>query len=499
MKGRFSILRKLTLVLIVFALLLTAALIAFFSEDFIVITSPEGRFTLSLILLIDRFAQKIALTQDPRELQTFLEENVGGDIIYAQVVKEGKVLAEAKRITVELPIEPLIGASLIQRRQLNRLHYLDLRIPLSDLRRKLLDPETLKRILQGRGSFTIEVTPNTTQQLGEAGYLRLGLSEAFLLRARLLRYGLSGLFLLGALGVVLWFHRSLARSIRQLMGAVRRFSQGDLKTRVEIQSGDELEVLGQEFNRMADELAKRTQQLTKANAAKSRFLAMMSHELRTPLQAILGYADLLQRDLGGRLDEAGRKYAQGILTSGKHLLRLVENLLQFSKLETDEERLHLEPVEIYQLVETAVREVEFFVQEKRASIQTAVEKGQRIEADRAKLHQVLINLLMNALAAVEFEKGKIVIRARMQGDEACFSVSDNGRGIPVEAQGKIFQPFQQIQDHKQAGVGLGLAIVKRYVEMHGGRVWFESEMGRGSTFYFAVPRGGPDEDSYRGR
>ncbi len=230
--------------------------------------------------------------------------------------------------------------------------------------------------------------------------------------------------------MIAWrFYAGLRGAIRELGRATHRLAQGDLTARVRLRSRDELEALGEAFNRMAEALARRTRELERAHAAKTRFLATLSHELRTPLQAILGYGRLLQRGLGGLLTPRGERFAVGLLAAAQHLLALVENALQFVKLEAGEERLQPTAFRLAELVEEAQREVEALAREKGVPLVVRLRRGsdRALYADRLKLERVLVNLLTNAVRAA---RGRVELRAGLHKGWAIFAVHDDGPGVP---------------------------------------------------------------------
>ncbi len=246
-----------------------------------------------------------------------------------------------------------------------------------------------------------------------------------------------------------------------------------------------------------------------ANRAKSNFLANMSHELRTPLNAIIGFSEMLLRDIGGKLTEKQRGYVKDILESGTHLLSLINDILDLSKVEAGALELEYSPVDIRELIDESL----LFIKEKaikhRIEINIDLSEGiPVVEADHKKLKQVLVNLLSNA-AKFTPDGGKITIKARrISGDTlepavrgvdfVEISIEDTGPGIRPEDMDKLFKPFQQIgsiYEKRQEGTGLGLAICKRIVERHHGRIYAESEFGKGSRFIFQIPVKKIDQES----
>jgi signal transduction histidine kinase len=296
-----------------------------------------------------------------------------------------------------------------------------------------------------------------------------------------------------ALIIAFAFYKMILGPAETLTHALQRFKQ-DPSARAHVSTGDELETLAHEFNAMADAIEERNRQLeqinaelVKANRAKSDFLAMMSHELKTPLHAIRGYSQLLLEGVDGPLTQAQREDLENILNSGDHLLQLIDNILRFSKIEASEDRPYFEAVEAAAVGEEAVKAVSALARGKGLELIYQIEPCTLI-SDGTKLKQALINLLSNAIKYTP--QGRVTLTGSVRDNAYQFSVSDTGIGIPEHERDRIFEPFTQLDSsntRESQGVGLGLAIVKRYVEMLGGRVTVESEVGRGSVFSIVLP------------
>jgi PAS domain S-box-containing protein len=236
-----------------------------------------------------------------------------------------------------------------------------------------------------------------------------------------------------------------------------------------------------------------------ADRAKSDFLANMSHELRTPLNAIIALSEVLEDQTFGKLNDTQLEYVGVVLNSGRHLLQLINDILDLAKVESGKLELHLSEVSLRPVLEGSL----VMVKEKalKHGLKLELRIGEEItdtviQADDVKLKQILFNLLSNA-AKFTPDGGEIVLDARLGRDELIFSVSDTGIGIRSEDQERIFGEFEQIDSsyaRQQQGTGLGLALTRRLVELHGGRIWVESEgEGKGSTFTFTIPIFGPQE------
>jgi signal transduction histidine kinase len=231
-------------------------------------------------------------------------------------------------------------------------------------------------------------------------------------------------------------------------------------------------------------------ELQRANQHKAEFLANMSHELRTPLNSILGFSQLLLEGDGGVLTGDQRQDVDIIAQNGQHLLALINDLLDISKLEAGKAQLHRGEVEVEPLISECVESVRSLAKTKKLDLSSSVAADVgRVFADGPKLKQVLLNLLGNAIKFTE--TGSVRITAERQGAELRISVRDTGIGVPVEDTERIFESFTQGKSGisgKYQGTGLGLAISRQLVEMHGGRIWVKSTPGQGSTFTFTIPQ-----------
>jgi signal transduction histidine kinase len=239
--------------------------------------------------------------------------------------------------------------------------------------------------------------------------------------------------------------------------------------------------------RLFREIADKSAQLETASRHKSEFLANMSHELRTPLNAIIGFSEILAEKMFGDINEKQTEYLQDILESGRHLLSLINDILDLSKIEAGRMELELAEFDLPSAIENAL----ILVRE-RAS-RRGIRLGSTIDGrlgmiggDERKVKQVLLNLLSNALKFTP-EGGRIDVDARFYGEMVEVSVTDTGIGIAPEDQGAVFEEFRQVgtADKKAEGTGLGLS--RKFIELHGGRIWVKSEIGVGSTFTFTLP------------
>ncbi len=249
-------------------------------------------------------------------------------------------------------------------------------------------------------------------------------------------------------------------------------------------------VIAIENVRLFTELDDKTRQLEIANRHKSEFLANMSHELRTPLNAVIGFSEVLLERMFGEVNPKQEEYLNDILSSGKHLLSLINDILDLSKIEAGRMELEAQAFDLPSALDNALT----LIRERAArhSIRLEVHVDPRIGevvADERKVKQVLLNLLSNAVKFTP-EGGKIIVSATLNGEAVGVSVADTGVGIAAEDQEAIFEEFRQVGDdyaRKREGTGLGLALARRLVELHGGTLSVQSELGKGSTFTFTIP------------
>jgi signal transduction histidine kinase len=248
-------------------------------------------------------------------------------------------------------------------------------------------------------------------------------------------------------------------------------------------------VIAIENVRLFEEIQEKSRQVEEASKHKSQFLANMSHELRTPLNAILGYAELVLDGIYGDAPEKMRNVLERIQTNGKHLLGLINDVLDLSKIEAGQLVLSLNDYSIKDMMQGVYVAVEPLAGNKKLNFKLEVPPDlPQARGDERRLSQVLLNLVGNAIKFTD--TGEVAMKASTANGSYTVAVRDTGPGIAEADQAKIFEEFQQSEStHTKAkgGTGLGLAIAKRIVEMHGGRLWVESSLGTGSTFFFTVP------------
>jgi signal transduction histidine kinase len=289
------------------------------------------------------------------------------------------------------------------------------------------------------------------------------------------------------LGFVLsWSVIGPIQSINSRLAAI---ASGNFSGHVDVTNRDELGALAANVNQMNDELRRLYREVETASQHKSDFLANMSHELRTPLNAIIGFSQVLREGMVGDVNEKQAEYLDDILSSGNHLLSLINDVLDLSKVEAGQVELQVAPFSLQDALERGVSMIR--EQATTEDVQVTLHKNGSpavVSGDERRISQVIFNLLSNA---VKFTPtgGRVDVSATRIDDEMRVSVADSGPGIAAGDLDRIFEEFQQTEAgaRQLEGTGLGLALSKRFVEMHGGRIWCESEVGKGSTFEFTLP------------
>jgi signal transduction histidine kinase len=277
--------------------------------------------------------------------------------------------------------------------------------------------------------------------------------------------------------------------IQRTESRLAEIAAGDFSGHLDVPNRDELGSLGANVNRMNGELRRLYGELETASRHKSEFLANMSHELRTPLNAILGFSQVLQHRLFGEINEKQDEYLDDILASGNHLLSLINDVLDLSKVEAGQVELEIAAFSLGEALERGV------VMVRESAIKNGVQLSLElapdvngVRGDERRVRQIVFNVLSNA---VKFTPagGSVAVAAATVNGEVHVSVTDTGPGIAPEDHERIFEEFQQTEVgvQQREGTGLGLALSKRLVELHGGRIWVESEPGHGSRFVFTLP------------
>jgi len=249
--------------------------------------------------------------------------------------------------------------------------------------------------------------------------------------------------------------------------------------------------LEQRVRERTAELERAMGKAQEADRLKSMFLATMSHELRTPLNSIIGFTGIMLQGLAGPFNAEQEKQLRMVYTSAKHLLALINDILDISKIEADQLEIVTESFKMRDLVEKVINTYTPLATTKGLSLFAHVApEVHEITSDRRRVEQILTNLISNAIKFTD--KGEVVVESEIHRNQLLTRVKDTGMGIKPEDMDKLFKPFQQIDEglaRKHEGTGLGLSISKKLVERLGGRIWAESEWGRGSTFTFSLPMG----------
>jgi signal transduction histidine kinase len=308
--------------------------------------------------------------------------------------------------------------------------------------------------------------------------------------SRNLLIGAGGGSLLLAVALGLLIASSVVAPLRRTGSRLDEIAVGDFAHRLEVANRDEIGSLAAKVNRMSDELQRLYQELEAASRHKSDFLATMSHELRTPLNAIIGFAEVLREEISGELNEDQLADVEEVLAASEHLLLLVNDVLDLAKVEAGSMELELSKVAIPEVLHSAVS-----MHSERAArggvelTLTTEPKEITIVADSRRIRQVVFNLVSNAVKFTPRE-GRIDVSARLDDGRVEIAVADTGPGIAREELETIFEEFKQATDGKRTeGTGLGLPLSRKLVELHGGRLWVESQPGEGSTFRFTLPVG----------
>jgi signal transduction histidine kinase len=332
--------------------------------------------------------------------------------------------------------------------------------------------------------------------------LRAGVAAATR-RTQILMVGfvVSSIVLALLLGFVISW--SFILPVREAHGFLTEVAKGNFQATISVPNRDEFGVLADRMNQMsrelhslyenqraaAQELQRLNERLLEASKAKSAFLANMSHELRTPMNAILGFMEMLLDNIYGEVPPDLREPLIDIQVNGKHLLDLINDVLDLSKIEAGRMELALAEYSVQDVVETVGASLQSLASEKGLTFVAGVQPGIPLAmGDGRRITQCLMNLAGNALKFTK--KGRVEVWVEQKQDLLHYRVSDTGIGIPKDQVEQVFGEFRQVDaaiTREFGGTGLGLSITKKFVEMHGGRIWVESVLEKGSTFFFEIP------------
>ena len=290
----------------------------------------------------------------------------------------------------------------------------------------------------------------------------------------------------GELAILIDAFNEMLAQIQESEKALRNAHDG-LEQRVQERTA-ELEAAKKEVEAFSESILRAKEEVERASKFKDQFLSTMSHELRTPLNAVLGFSDLLADERYGPLNDRQRRYIDHIHTGGKHLLKLITDILDLSKIEAGRMELAREDVAVASAFVEVIGALYPLAEKKSQTLLQQVEPNVHVHADALRFKQVLMNLAGNAIKFTP-EGGRIELAARQLDDQVRIEVRDNGPGIPPEQQQRIFEAFVRLAQTGSAteGTGLGLAISARLVELHGSKLGIESQPGRGTCFYFSLP------------
>ena len=297
--------------------------------------------------------------------------------------------------------------------------------------------------------------------------------------------------------VILSIRKSL-NPLVMLTNALSRVKEGFYGEKINYNSNDEIGTLSQTFNLMSETIQKKEEEAKKIEVTKDEFLAMITHELKTPLVPIQGYADILLGEHLGKINKNQKERLEVIKASSATLLQLISDLLDAQKLELGQLKIKMQMINIKQTIEKTVTAM------MPQAITDEIELSYNVDADiyayydDERIGQVLTNLVKNAFKATSAKKGKVQILVEDMPNEIKISVKDNGIGLPKDSLDKIFRKFYQVDTsstREKGGSGLGLSICKGIIETHGGKIWVESELGKGATFSFTLTKNDKSKSS----
>ena len=298
-------------------------------------------------------------------------------------------------------------------------------------------------------------------------------------------------------------HKTIINPIKKLKDATISISTGNLDTNIVTKGNDEIHDLSKSFNEMSkylkkyqEEIIRRTQaeerslNLEKIEKQKENFISMITHELRTPLTPIIGFAQALSDPtILGTLTPKQQNAVKTISKNAKRLQSIIGDLLDSHRLDLEKMKFNFTEVDVVELINSVINNYKNELESKRIHVTVSAKPPMLLTTDKLRVEQVFTNIFINSIDFVPNNTGEIIVSAKLQKDSILFTIRDNGAGIPPEEIINIFNPFSQIDTaltRKHGGAGLGLAICKALVTKLGGKIWVESELGKGTTFYFTI-------------
>ncbi|MBI5491445.1 MAG: MCP four helix bundle domain-containing protein [Deltaproteobacteria bacterium] len=499
-------------------------------------------------LYVDSFKREETLSSVENEFLSARQEMFLHAIVSDEPSKaylEGSIIEHKKKIAKLLYEYKMMGFGPGQEAQYNELldhldSYWYIHSEVEDLSRRGQRDAAMSIIkMEGNKTFTdsVNALKKLIKQEKDTAYTAYQESDFFadVIIAVTLAFTVIAIIMAAVMWMALT--RSIVKPILAIEDSAKGIGQGDLRQRVPVMTDDEIGNLATEFNRMAESLQnyydtlekkveERTEELRlsneelfrnkqeielanielqEANRMKSQFLANVSHELRTPLNSIIGFSELLQEKAFGDLNERQMQYVEFVHSSGGHLLQLINNILDLSKIEAGRMELAPEEFSIMEILGEILGIVRAMAHEKNVTIESkTVPASPKLRADKAKFKQIMINLLSNAVK-FNVEGGRIMVGWEISEEPSgmkmerflTFRVEDTGIGIKEDDMEKLFKEFEQIDSsitREYGGTGLGLVLTKRLVELHNGEIWVESEPGKGTVFFIKLPQGTEEID-----
>lgn len=499
-------------------------------------------------LYIDSFKRGETLSAVENEFLSARQEMFLHTIISSDASKsylEGSIDEHKKKISKLLTEYKIMGVArghdrLYDELQSNMANYWAVHAKVAELSGKGQKDAALSIIrMEGNKSFidTINTLKSLIKEERDTAFAAYRESDFFarVIIAVTLAFTLLAIILGGGLWLTLT--RAIVKPILAIEDSAKKIGGGNLKQRVPVMTEDEIGNLATEFNKMAesledyyatlekkveerteelkhanDDLSRHKQELElanielqEANRMKSQFLANVSHELRTPLNSIIGFSELLMEKAFGDLNERQLQYVEFVHSSGGHLLQLINNILDLSKIEAGRMELAPENFSVMEVLGEILGIIRPLAHEKNITIESkTVPASPKLHADKAKFKQIMMNLLSNAVK-FNVNDGKIMVDWEIREEPfgmkmerlITFNIRDTGIGIKHEDKEKLFKEFEQLDSsitREYGGTGLGLVLTKRLVELHNGEIWFDSEPGKGSVFHVKLPQGTDEID-----